>query len=373
MRNLLYAAALLVAACFSCARPAAREYVVEGEIKGYGDGMFYVVAETLDDYTSDTAFVKNDRFVFRSSTEHPVQLLFMAVDNEACTRRGTYSFRVFVENSDVPVRVKAEVDKRIENAEIDGSPLQKQFEQIQATGMLKHLQRLQWQADSLRKAEDTIALAEKNKEFDQAVKNKLDQLFAFDFAPNSAAAAYVIYQYFPFLPTDELEQVLLRFDPAVGPSVYLEKMQERIRRARVMAVGNPVPEFTLEDVDGSKYRLADFKGKMVLLDFTASWCHWCKVEIPYIEQIHKEMEGKDFEIISVYLDKKREDWVKDVRKSNHPWKCLSDVKGWKKSGMAYDYFIGGIPALIVLDKDGRILAKGTRGEETIGVIRENYK
>lgn len=46
---------------------------------------------------------------------------------------------------------------------------------------------------------------------------------------------------------------------------------------------------------------------------------------------------------------------------------------WKKGGMAYDYYVGGIPCLIILDRDGRIVSKNTRGEETIQVIRENYK
>lgn len=373
MHNLLFWVALFVIACFSCARPVATEYVVEGEIKGYGNGMFYVISETIDDYGNDTVFVKNDRFTLRSSTAHPVQLLFMATDNEPCNRRGTYGFRVFVENSTTPVYVKAEVEKRIENAVISGSPLQQQLEQIEATGMFKQLVRLQRQRDSLRDANDTVALDEKSRQYDEAVKKSLEQLFAFDFARNSAVVAYVLYQHFPFLSVDKLEKVLQRFDPAMETSVYLEKMQERIRRARLMEIGKQAPEFTLEDVKGNKYHLSDFKGKMLLLDFTASWCHWCKVEIPFIEEVHKEMEGKDFEIISVYLDKKREDWVNDVEKSNHPWKCLSDVMAWKRGGMAYGYFIGGIPALVILDKEGRIVSKGTRGEETIMVIRENYK
>ena len=373
MKNKFLWAALLVAACFSCASPIAKEYVVEGEVKGYGDGIFYVTTETLDDYTNDTAFVKNDRFTYRSSTDHPVRLLFLTHDNKPCEEKGTYSFLVFAENSHTPIQVKAEVEKRIENAVVTGSEVQKQFEEIEATGVLKRLKQAKWKKDSLLRAKDSVGFKIGSKEFDEVAKEGLEHLFALEFAPRSTAMVYTLYQYFPFLSVDELEQYLQRFDPELETSVYLEKMQERIRRERAMAVGQMAPEFTLEDVDGQKYHLSDFKGKMILLDFTASWCHWCKVEIPYIEAVYQEMQGKDFEVISVYLDKKREDWVKDVGKENHPWKCLSDVMSWSKGGMAYDYYVGGIPCLILLDRDGRIVSKDTRGEETIRVIRENYK
>lgn len=373
MKNSMYGAAILIAACFSCASPEAKECVVKGEVKGYGDGLLCVMAETLSDYDVDTIEVKNGCFTYRSSLEHPTQLIFLATDNAACDKRGTYSFRLLAGNSNAPIRVKAEVEKKLENAEITGSRVQTELEKINSVEAFRRLRKIQWQRDSLSRTEDTVAYKMKCTEFDGMVNPCLDQLFALDFAPKSTAMVYTLHSYFSFLSVDELEKALQRLAPDIEWSVYLERMQERIRRTRIMALGRIAPEFTLEDVNGQKYHLSDFKGKMVLLDFTASWCHWCKVEIPYIEAVYKEMQGKDFEIVSVYLDKKREDWVKDVEKSHHPWKCLSDVKAWEKGGMAYDYFIGGIPNLIILDRDGRIISKGTRGEETLQFIREHYK
>lgn len=367
-KNSVFGAAMFIAACFSCTAPRASEYTIEGEIKGYGDGILFVMSETLDDYKNDTVFVEKDHFTFRSSTPHPVQLLFMATDNEPCNRKGTYSFSVFVENSSKPIWVKADVSQGIENAKIKGSRLQEEYERIMATGMVKRLQRLKWQCDSLKKGNDATALQQKEKDFEALVKASIDQLFGFPFASTSTSAVYTIYRYFPFLTIDRLEKILQRFDAGIEPSVYLEKMLEKIRRVRQTAVGCQAPDFVLEDTCGQKYTLKDFKGKMLLLDFTASWCYWCKMELPFIEKVYEKMKGKDFEIISVYLDKNREDWVKDVEKSQHPWKCLSDVKAWKKGGMAYDYYVGGIPELIIIDREGRILSRGTRGVETMEVI-----
>ncbi len=370
-KNLVFGAAIVIAACFSCTTPQASEYIIKGEIKGYGDGIMFIISETLDDYNNDTVFVENDHFVFRSSTPHPVQLLFMATDNEPCDRKGTYSFSVFVENSSKPISVKADVNQGIENAKIKDSRLQEEYERILATGIIKRLQRLKWQCDSLKKGNGTAALQQKEKDFDALVEASLNQLFDLPFASASTAAVYTLYRYFPFLSIDRLEKNLQRFDSGIEPSVYLEKMLEKIRRVRLTAVGCKAPDFVLEDTSGQKYTLKDFKGKMVLLDFTASWCHWCKMELPFIEKIYEKMKGKEFEIISVYLDKDREDWVKDVEKSQHPWKCLSDVKAWRKGGMAYDYYVGGIPELIIIDREGNILSRGTRGVETMEVILSN--
>lgn len=371
MKNpILNLLAVCLVGVYSCTAPVAKDYVIEGEIKGFGDGMMYVFAETIDGNTGDTAFVKNDRFTFRSSSDYPIQLWFSPAGNEACARRGTYGFFLLVENSSTPVRVNAEVEKRIENAVILNSPVQTELEKIKATGLIDRITSFQ---NMLRQIEDTVILKTKRNEFARLVDKSLDELFALDFARTSTAAVFTVYQYFSFLSIDRLEAVLQRFDPAIAPSVYWVKMQERIRRTRVMATGNKAPDFKLQDIHGKEYTLADFAGKMVLFDFTASWCHWCKVEIPFIEQVYEAMKGKDFEIVSVYLDKKREDWVKDVKKSNHPWKCLSDVQSWNKGGMAYDYNVGGIPHLLIIGKDGKILCSGTRGVETLQKIKEMYR
>lgn len=373
MKNNFIGAAIWIAACFSCTTPASKDYVIEGEIKGFGDGIMYVTSETIDGYNNDTVFVTNDRFTYRSTTEHPIQLWFMPSDNEPCNYWRTYGFFLFVENSHVPIQVNAAVEKRLENAVFLNSPVQSEFEKIKATGIIDSITNFRSQLRQLQQTNDTVTLKIKQEAFEEMVNESIEQLFALDFAKNSVAAVFTIHQYFPFLSIERLETILQRFSPSLEPSVYLEKMQERIRRTRRMAVGNQAPDFKLEDIDGKQYTLSDFAGKMVLIDFTASWCHWCKVEIPFIEQVYEAMKGKDFEIISVYLDKKREDWVKDVKKSNHPWKCLSDIKAWSKGGMAYDYNTGGIPDLLLLDQQGRILCRGTRGEETLKMVRKHYR
>ena len=241
MKNCIYGAVIFIAACFSCTSPKAKECVVEGEVKGYGDGFFCVMTETLDDYDVDTVEVKNGHFTYRFSIEHPTQLTFLVIDNAACDKRGTYSFRLLAENTNTPIRVKAEVEKKLENAEITRSWVQAEWERINSAEVFRHLKKIQWQRDSLSHTEDSVAYKIKCTEFDRMVKPCLDQLFALDFAPKSTAMVYTLHSYFSFLSVDELENALQCLAPDIEWSVYLERMQERIRRERVMAVGQIAP------------------------------------------------------------------------------------------------------------------------------------
>ena len=195
MKNCIYGAVIFIAACFSCTSPKAKECVVEGEVKGYGDGFFCVMTETLDDYDVDTVEVKNGHFTYRFSIEHPTQLTFLAIDNAACDKRGTYSFRLLAENANTPIRVKAEVEKKLENAEITGSWVQAEWERINSAEVFRHLKKIQWQRDSLSRTEDSVAYKIKCTEFDGMVKPCLDQLFALDFAPKSTAMVYTLHSY----------------------------------------------------------------------------------------------------------------------------------------------------------------------------------
>lgn len=91
MKNCIYGAAILLCLLFMHFTQSKR-CVVEGEVKGYGDGFFCVMTETLDDYDVDTVEVKNGHFTYRSSIEHPTQLTFLAIDNAAWRQAGYLLF-----------------------------------------------------------------------------------------------------------------------------------------------------------------------------------------------------------------------------------------------------------------------------------------
>ena len=126
-------------------------------------------------------------------------------------------------------------------------------------------------------------------------------------------------------------------------------------------VGEKAPEIELKDNNGKKVKLSDLQGKVVLIDFWASWCGPCRRENPNVveafSKYHKSKftNAKGFEVFSVSLDKNEQAWLEAIKKDNLTW----DSHGWDKSGeFAKQYKITSIPMAFLIDGEGKIVAKG---------------
>ena len=127
-----------------------------------------------------------------------------------------------------------------------------------------------------------------------------------------------------------------------------------------MKEGNPAPAFSFQMANGKKGSLADYKGKVLVLDFWASWCGPCRQEIPNMKKYYEEFKGKDVEFLSVSIDADKKAWEKARGEENMAW-----PQGWVTDGgkaVMNTYQFGGIPFILVIDKDGNIYKKQVRGE-----------
>ncbi len=134
-------------------------------------------------------------------------------------------------------------------------------------------------------------------------------------------------------------------------------------------IGDQAPEISLPAPDGSVYALSDLKGKVVLIDFWASWCGPCRRENPNVVAAYEKYKdakfksGKGFEIYSVSLDRNKPDWERAITQDKLDWKYhVSDLKFWYGKA-ANDYGISSIPTNFLVDENGVIIAKNLRGSE----------
>lgn len=127
-------------------------------------------------------------------------------------------------------------------------------------------------------------------------------------------------------------------------------------------IGEIAPNIILTDVNGARKSLYEMRGKVVLLDFWASWCGPCRGENPNVVRAYQEYKDKGFTVFSVSLDTNKEAWLTAIQKDGLVWpNHVSDLKGWSTEP-AKEYSVRGIPMTYLIDKNGYVVATNLRGE-----------
>jgi peroxiredoxin len=153
----------------------------------------------------------------------------------------------------------------------------------------------------------------------------------------------------------QVEPIYNEIDEKWRMTGFGKDLAKRIQAARTAAVGDLAPVFTLNDVNGKPVSLADLKGKIVLIDFWASWCEPCRAEGPNLKEQYRLYKDKGFEIFSVSLDTDRKNWLKAIKDDGLTWIQVADLKGYQ-SDVVKSYGLGGVPSFFLIGRDGKIIA-----------------
>jgi thiol-disulfide isomerase/thioredoxin len=160
-----------------------------------------------------------------------------------------------------------------------------------------------------------------------------------------------------------LKEIKTRFpDSEIAKNVdqAVASIEKQAAAASALTVGKTFPAFAEKDLNGQPLALANFKGKVVLIDFWATWCGPCVAELPNVLAAYEKYHDKGFEIIGISLDQSRDALTAFIKEKNMKWAQYFDGLGWKNK-LSEQNGIQAIPATFLLDGEGKIIARNLRG------------
>lgn len=172
---------------------------------------------------------------------------------------------------------------------------------------------------------------------------------------------------------DSLEILVNSLDISLMEVPEVVQVKERIAKMKKVAVGQIAPDFTQNDPEGNPIKFSDVysKHELTLLDFWASWCGPCRHENPNVVAVFNDFKDKGFTVFGVSLDKDKDAWLKGIADDQLTWTHVSDLSYWSNAA-AQLYAVSGIPHSILIDKNGKIIAKNKREDELRKAVEEFF-
>lgn len=314
--------------------PAFDGYTITGTVTGFADGTPVSFLNEQTGAPDQQAVITKGQFIIKGKMDQPgfKGLIF---NNEQPL------VPMFLDNSIIKITgSKDALDKVV----ITGSPSQDQFKMY--TTAISPYTHIFTQATF-----DTVAMNKVSTISEEFVK-KYPASFV---APLAIIRLYQAAQ--NGIKTEELYNLLA---PQVKSSSLGNYIPQLIAESKINPIGSLVSDFTQADTAGIPINISAYRGKYVLIDFWASWCRPCRQENPNLVAAFDKFKSKNFTVLGVSLDQNKKAWLDAIKMDGLTWGHVSDLKGWGNEAAAM-FKVKSIPQNLLLDPEGRIIAKNLRG------------
>ena len=364
-KYLSLAASLLMVACSQ--KPG---FEIQGAVAdSQADGKQVYLVKYGEEAPIDSAVVTNGAFTFQGEQATPTLCVLYVGDQEmrrvSAGENAPYTAIFTLENA----RLQAVLNE--EAPAVSGTPENDAFKalQDQVKGIRAKAEPL---TDQLKSADEAVkeAAMEQYEAIEAEASQALKAYIEANCDKQVAAKVFSDARY--DLSDEDQEAILAKANDTFKAVRGIDKMIEHLNILKNSAVGKMFIE--MADAEGKMHKLSEFvgNGKVVLIDFWASWCPPCRADMPNLVAAYKQYKSKGFEIVGISLDSKADAWAKGVQDLGITWTQLSDLQGWKNAGAAL-YGVNSIPHTILVDKDGTILCKQLHGKEIAAKLEEILK
>jgi peroxiredoxin len=340
----------------SCNHKTEGQFTVNGTIVGQDTGWVCLKKREEGKWvTQDSVQLKEGKFIFTGKIGLP-EMYFLSLKS----REGNFPF--FIENANITLKAYAD---SLDKSDVTGSATHDLYKSFLKQDALynRKLENLYNEYIAAKEANDTVKTQGMEAGFDAIQKEQFTAMKDFILKNGkSVVAPYLALDNAYQISLDELKEINKAMDPSIAESNYVMKLKEREEMLTKLTPGNIAPDFSLNDTTGKAISLSSLRGKVVLLDFWASWCGPCRHENPNVVAAFKKYNSKGFTVLGVSLDKEKDKWLEAIAKDGLTWTHISDLKRWDCAA-AKLYGVMSIPANFLIDKDGKIIASGLTGDD----------
>ena len=370
MKKALFVLVLLPATIWG--QEKVKSFKLSGSIKNINPQVdwVYINYSVNGESKKDSVHPADGKYVFKGQIAEPVmaQLRVKYVSTDPAKKqvitRKDYAI-IFLQSG----KIKLSSTDSFSNIKVKGSKANAEYVKLNQSGKPfdDRMEPLYKKYSEYAKAKDKENMQKTEDEIDAIDKEKTEKVYA-DYVrtnPHSPLAVYALKQYAGWnIDAGKVEPLFNSLPASVKLQPSAVSLKEQIEIAKKTGIGKYAMDFTQNDTMDVPVTMSTFRGKYLLIDFWASWCGPCRQENPNVVAAFNKFKDRNFHILSVSLDRpgQKEKWLKAIHDDHLEWTHVSDLQFWDNA-VAKEYGIRAIPQNLLLDPDGKIIAKNLRGED----------